>query len=87
MSQQLQGEAVSLIGSWSQKSEWQLPNFISNALAHSQQNAHSLYVEEWLAEDLLCFGKFRLPGGRVVCVNMTSDLYLLGLRGSVENLT
>lgn len=43
-----------------------------------------------LAEDsktCLGFGKFRLPGGRVVCVNMTSDLFLLGLRGSVENLT
>lgn len=52
MSQQLQGEAVSLIGSWSQTSEWQLPNFISSALAHSQQNAHSLHVEEWVGTGL-----------------------------------
>lgn len=35
----------------------------------------------------LGFGKFHVPGGRVVCMNMTSDLFLLGLRGSVENLT
>lgn len=41
-----------------------------------------------MAEDpkgFLDFGKFNLPRGKMLCVNTTFDLYLLGLRDSVED--